>query len=163
MYASTRLSVFAGLLTLVGLGLCATRPEAIAALGGQVTGMRDPEEAVQQEEQTGRELDQRSRAVRQRMVERTRIVHDLIDGKLTLHQAADRFHTLNCEAPDCQTAFQWAFPGKSDEERCCRQVIAWTHALLVRESPVRAAMVTLPLRAELEKELHTSETVGTTR
>jgi hypothetical protein len=65
----------------------------------------------------------------------------VIAGELTLQEAAARFRKLNEEAPDFSwTALRLEFPGASDEEHCCWQVIRWVEGELVAD-PARLAAV----------------------
>jgi hypothetical protein len=65
-----------------------------------------------------------------------------------LLDAAARFRELNA-GTDAARYQRLYYPGDSDEERCCRQVIEWVKRELECEAPGEAARRT----AELEQEL----------
>jgi hypothetical protein len=74
---------------------------------------------------------------------------DVADGKLRLQEAARRFHELDAGHPGFnRDAFRRAYPGKSDEERYCREVIGFAAAAVGDEAGQGVA-----LRGRLETEL----------
>jgi hypothetical protein len=110
----------------------------------------DSEQAVEAE---GRRLDALSKGVVRRATTKEAVVQDLIDGRLGLLEAAARFRDLNERLP----AFPWGefrqvYPGGSDDERHCRQVIAFVLAN-VRSRPEGDAAVVGRLEAELQGRL----------
>jgi hypothetical protein len=81
---------------------------------------------------------------------RRRIALDLAAGRLTLLEAAEHFRDLNEAYP----GFSWIqfrdhFPGSSDDERHCRQVIKF----VALESPPGQAAAPGRLEAELRGHL----------
>jgi hypothetical protein len=156
MNAATRLSVYAGLVTLAWLGLWASCPGLFAGSEQPGAGGREAEAVTQADEREAQELERASEAVRRRLATRQCIASDLAAGRLTLHQAAARFEVLNHESAACQEAVRWSFPGRSTEEQTCRQVIAWTQGVVARQSSARAEAVTRSLNAELERKLRSS-------
>ena len=82
---------------------------------------------------------------------RRRVALDLEAGRLTLLEAAEHFRDLNGSYP----GFNWYqfrrhFPGSSDDERHCRQVIKF---VALESPPGRAASARQRLEAELEGHL----------
>jgi hypothetical protein len=73
------------------------------------------------------------------------IVRSLIEGRITLFEAAALFRDLNREYPELR--FLDA-PGDSEEEKLCRQVIRWVEAVL--GAPERAGR---DASARFEEEL----------
>jgi hypothetical protein len=98
------------------------------------------------------DLSDRERAAHFRRSEaRRRVAQDLAAGRLTLLEAAEHFRDLNGSYP----GFNWYqfrrhFPGSSDDERHCRQVIQFV-ALETETGP--AAVARQRLEAELEGHL----------
>ncbi len=80
--------------------------------------------------------DWKLRAVGRRIQEKERIAGELIDGRLTLFEAAARFRRLNAEPPAAPPPL--SYPGDSEEERLCRQVIRWASHRLQERDPGRA-------------------------
>jgi hypothetical protein len=54
---------------------------------------------------------------------RHQITCDVIDGRLSLLKAAAAFHEINTRAPAVPKGALLAYPGETDEERVCHQVI----------------------------------------
>ena len=54
------------------------------------------------------------------------VVRDLLAGRLTLPEAAARFRDLDREQPGFNwVAFRRTYPCDTDDERHCREVLAW--------------------------------------
>ena len=77
-------------------------------------------------------------AIARRIQEKDRIAGKLIDGRLTLFEAAARFGRLNAEPPAPPLALSLFYPSDSEEERLCRQVIGWASRKLEKSEPGRA-------------------------
>jgi len=95
--------------------------------------------------------------VLQRGLAKSRLAEDVAVGRLTLLEAAARFRELNSQWPP----FDWDtwrffrhcdFPGASDEEGLCRQVINCTRSTLWQQPEV-ADEVRRRLEAELDQHL----------
>src|SRR5262249_25337141 len=81
---------------------------------------------------------------------REEAVAALVAGRMTLLEAAARYRALAQETPGYHwEQFRLGYPGASDEERHCRQVIAAVQARL-RDKPDETAEVVARLEAELE-------------
>jgi hypothetical protein len=76
----------------------------------------------------------------------------VVAGRLGLVEAAGRFRDLTPDPPFNQEVFRRAYPGGSDEERYCRQVIAFVRVAL-REQPGADPSVVGRLEAELQDRL----------
>jgi hypothetical protein len=90
-------------------------------------------------------------ACERRREARRRIALDLAAGRLTLLEAAEHFRDLNEAYP----GFSWIpfrrhFPGSSDDERHCRQVIKF---VALEGGPGRAATARERLEAQLQDHL----------
>jgi hypothetical protein len=69
--------------------------------------------------------------VLQRRIDWKNAVADrLVDGELTLAEAAAWFGYLNDNPPQHPTNYRSVWPGDSDGEKLCRHVIAWVEARL---------------------------------
>src|SRR5947209_9132056 len=81
---------------------------------------------MQQAEAAGAELERQNEQAVRRVVAKEGAVQDLLDGRLTLWQAAARFRVLDGTAPaSARREAARRFPDISEEERCCRLAIAW--------------------------------------
>jgi len=88
-------------------------------------------------------------AVQRRILEKNRVARELIDGRLTLVEAAAIFRRLNA-MPPCSTALLANYcAGDSEAEQLCRQVILWARALAGQQSPYLADVTVARLEEEL--------------
>jgi hypothetical protein len=79
------------------------------------------------------------------------VVLRLLDGNLTLVEAAGRFRRLNTSPPGVEDVSWKSQPGADDGERLCNQVIVWASVELDRtHTPSEAAARV----AALSRELH---------
>lgn len=94
-----------------------------------------------------RERDELDRAVLRRTAEKGRLAAQVAEGRLALPDAAARFRDLDRQPPPLRwDQFRREYPGRSDEERHCREVIRYVRVLPDR--PERGAVA-----ARLEGEL----------
>ena len=84
---------------------------------------------------------------------RERIAREVIAGRRSLVQGAACFRVLNQISADHMPRLRAFYPGCSDEECLCLQVIARVEAILTVERPEQAEGIATRLRAELEAEL----------
>jgi hypothetical protein len=81
---------------------------------------------------------------------KNQVIQDVVNHKLTLREAAARFKALNEACPEYDwDTFRRAFPGSTDEERHCRQVLAAVR-LTVEGDRARANLLLKQLEAELQ-------------
>lgn len=92
-----------------------------------------------------------SRMALQRIENKMRIIQNLLDGELTLLEAAAWFRFLNENPPEHRVDISNFWPGASDGEKACRQVIGFARAKLVQTTSASDADATL---ARLEDELN---------
>jgi hypothetical protein len=104
----------------------------------------------------GDRIEREVAACDRRSEARRRIARDLAAGRLTLLEAAEHFRDLNLTHPDFHWGqFRHQFPGSSDDERHCRQVLKF---VALEGEPGRAAA-----RERLEAELEGHLRRGTLR
>jgi hypothetical protein len=78
------------------------------------------------EAERGSRLDDLSGAYARRIYAKHRLVDDVIAGRLSLLQAAAGFRELNEQPPVYdRERFRALYPGADDDERHCREVLAW--------------------------------------
>jgi hypothetical protein len=135
------------------LGACALKPDWAARFGLDVWTLPEMGEQVEQGRDKEARIDELLQLVRAREGGRERVDDDLLGGRIGLLEAAARYHDLNASGPEDGRELLPCFPGDSDEERCCRQVIQRIGARLRRESPGEAQRVTDALEAELNDHL----------
>jgi hypothetical protein len=76
------------------------------------------------------------------------VIRRLLDGRLTLPEAAAWFRSVNRPSRTGVDLLA-RYPGASEEERLCRQVIAWAKARAESQSFSQAEVVGQRLEAEL--------------
>jgi len=84
------------------------------------------------------------------------IIDDLIAGRLTLVEAARRFILVNETPVICQDDYRAIYPGRSDGEKACRQVLRWVESHLETLTPSQADA----LRRRLDAEWHEGLRLG---
>jgi hypothetical protein len=100
-----------------------------------------------------RRLDEQLRVASCRSTEEERLAQDVAAGRLGLVEAAGRFRDLAAEDPVLNPeAFRRTYPGDTDEERYCRQVIRFVQ-LSLGEQPGADPAVAGRLEAELQDRL----------
>jgi hypothetical protein len=133
-------------LTAVAVSL---RPDWAGDLGIDVWNMPELQEQIARNLREQEALDREGEVVHRRMAAKRVVVADLAAERLTLLEAAARFRDLNALSPDSLHYVRTCYPGTTDEERLCRQVIAWTETELHERRADDAERVVARLRAEL--------------
>ncbi len=95
------------------------------------------------------DLDSKRAIMRARAEGKSRICHDLIDGRCTLAAAARRLAELPAPPEDLGVVLGSSDEGATEHERLCRHAIDWTCEML-RDDPVAAGAMRRRLEAELE-------------
>jgi hypothetical protein len=100
-----------------------------------------------------RALDELFRAVRRRSAAKERLAEQVAEGRLALTDAAARFRDLDRQPPPFHwDHFRHAYPGRSDEERHCREVIRFVRVTQDRpDSGAVAARLEAELRDLLDR------------
>jgi hypothetical protein len=94
-----------------------------------------------------------------RLLAKRHIACDVLDGRLSLFEAASLFRVLNTFMEPAALARDvghfWALsePVHTEEERTCRQVVQWVDARRASESPQRVAAAVARLTAEYREEV----------
>jgi hypothetical protein len=112
---------------------------------------RDLPRQLSNESQREAALEARINVAPGRIAYRQTIVEDLIAERITLAKAAAKFEELNATYSGDAMVFA-SFPGASEEECRCRQVIIWVKSLL-GDRPYQADSVVERLGDELQKHL----------
>jgi hypothetical protein len=94
-------------------------------------------------------LEEQWRDVEGRIAARRRVVGEVIDGRLSLAEAAARFQEIDLASKSFRwEQFREVTPAATDEERECRAVLGHVEAVLGHD-PARARAVNGRLEAEL--------------
>jgi hypothetical protein len=95
------------------------------------------------------ELDARSAVVRRRIAAKKALVEELIAGRVGLAEVAAYFRALNADQPVYAAVILAHWPGDSDDEKYCRNVICHVESALVRDA--RRGPVVRRLTDELDR------------
>jgi hypothetical protein len=112
------------------------------------TGAREPHG-----QESGETRRRDGEVYRRRIVAKEGVIEALLEGRLTLLQAARWFQLLNEQPANCPDDYRDFFPGRSDGEKLCRQVLCWARPRLEEGPPSRAQALMAQLEAELEEHL----------
>jgi hypothetical protein len=139
-------------LALLGGVLCLF-PGTAARLGLDFWNLPELGLELQRDEAYGTELDWEAEETFRRLAAREEAVRDVLDGRLTLGQAAARFRDLDATTRACtHRELARRFPGIAEDERCWREVICWV-AMAEGKRPDGGHGVARRLSAELEDAL----------
>jgi len=122
----------------------------LAAVVGEELALRRQIEALQARAAQLEEVQLDDQARREL---KNSIVHDVINGRITLPEAAARFDVLFVRRDQGLRSLREAHPGASREEILCRHVIEAVRGRLEPTDPEQADAVTLRLQAELQSFL----------
>jgi hypothetical protein len=106
----------------------------------------------------GQQLDERLSQSMDRINDKVRVARALREGRLTLVAAAARFRDLDHMRPPFPwKQFREAHAGASDDERHCREVLAFVREGFLDETPEERAARAARLEAELHQLLARGE------
>jgi hypothetical protein len=151
-----RSRLLATLLLLIGglAWLSHARPGWLPDWGPGWRAVTDARHSLDAQAQRSDELAQRQDVTRRRIEAKQKVIRQLVEGRLALLEAAAWFRYLNENPSDCQDGYRTAWPGHSDEEKLCRQVIGWVEVeVRERSSLSQAEEMTRRLEAELDGHL----------
>jgi hypothetical protein len=92
-------------------------------------------------------------AIQRSVEEKDEIAQAIIDGRMTLVKAAARFRAINASRPPAWPDRLDLYPGQTDEERVCRQVIRYVESNLADRPDASAILARL--ESELQAHLAT--------
>jgi len=138
-----------GLRVLLIIVLVSFGSAIVAVLVQECADLPDSMGRLKEERRLAEELNQRQKLTYHRINVKNQTVLDLLDGRLTLVQAAARFRDLEETAGDTSTSPVRSDCAAADGERWCREVIHWFHEQLRWSDPVRADEMAASLETEL--------------
>lgn len=98
-------------------------------------------------------LDERYRLLRARLEAKQAVVDEVLRGQLTLLEAAAHFHAWNQRPPQADGLVRQCYPGATEIEQVCRQVISFVEGSL-EGRPEEAERINMLLETELQRHLH---------
>ena len=141
-------------------GACAARPDLAERLDLNVWTIPEKQRQVSQAQLDMDRDDVRLHEGFVRLETRERTADAVAAGQIGLIEAAARFRELNATALPSTMTLRDCFPGDSEEERCCRQVIAWVKVHLTQKSATEAERVAQRLEEELSEQLRSAASRG---
>jgi hypothetical protein len=135
-----RLAAILVALPLTALTVALLQPEWSRDLGLEGLPRIFPDSKPSPPCRTAAEMKRTVCAIDRRIDEKDRLANELIDGRLTLFEAAAHFRRLNDGGSKFAAPLSMFYPGDSEEERLCRQAISYAqHCLNQRRVGDRAA------------------------
>jgi hypothetical protein len=150
MIATLRLLVCATAMVLAGCVLELAQPGWLVQLGSELLRLSQSRADLREELELGRRLEEESAALVACAHIKQRILNELIYDRLTLIETATRFRELDRIRLNGQpNRFCSTWPGSSEIERYCQQIIQAAKCELY-EQPCVAAAVLARLKAEFQ-------------
>jgi WD40 repeat protein len=147
------ITAIVAVLTLAGLGLGKLAYKLVSVRGADWWAGPGTGDGLDPEAWRGRQNDEQFRALLRRLKAKNRLAREVIDGRLTLLEAAARFRNLDLKPPPfAWDALRSIYPGASDDELHCREVIFFVRAEQ-RDRPGTDAGIVARLEAELNERL----------
>jgi len=104
-------------------------------------------------------LDRHAEVIKARICAKQKVVHELLAGRIAFLQAARQFKDLNETPITCQDNYRSRFPGRSDGEKVCRQVLAWLDLDLAGLPPDQGKALSHRYEQELREHLESHDGV----
>jgi hypothetical protein len=120
----------------VGLALVSvgwTSPGLVEQCGLDFWSVPDLQASIDESERQQDEKDVEDQRVLQRIEVKEGLITQLIDGRATIPEVAAQFKALNAGRKDYLALFHRQYPGASDDECYCRNVLAFAESRLYRE------------------------------
>jgi hypothetical protein len=143
-------------LTALGLAFAALfviRPCWATTAGLDVWNLRQLARDFDEQRQLAEKLEEQKELVLSRIAAKEAIIHDLVTDEITLVEAAARFRHVKGGAGENPESHADYFAGRTENERCCRQVLQWVRAETETWTPSEAEKIRARLTAELEAHL----------
>lgn len=150
MPATVRLLIGGGALILAGYALAMTQPGSIPQVATDVFNLATYRAELHEEAELRHQLDEKSEALMTSELIKLDILQDLIHERLALIDAAKRYRELDrVRLHGQQNKYCLAWPGSTEIERYCRQII---HAVEcdLHEQPSVAGTVLARLNREFQ-------------
>jgi hypothetical protein len=128
-------------------------------LTGRWSQLRAAQHVLESEEFKTSRLDRQAEIVKKRLLAKSEVAIQVIEGRTSLLEAAQLFGFFNRAPSDCPKPVQGTWPGKSEGERLCRQVIHWVYQEMEETSQRKAAAFRAKLEAELAQRLRKYGTI----
>lgn len=156
MTTIVRICVCAVALVLAGVGLDLIYPSGLLNFGRDLSSLPELRATMRLETERGDRLEERKLAILERLEAKRRIIADLVGNRMSLLEAARRFHELALATPEAaKRRGRFDFQNGEDTIYLCRQVIGYVKFELSAQPEV-AATVATRLDSELQQALQPS-------
>ncbi len=123
-------------------------PEWPQELGFDFWSLSDLDPEFHAEQRRRADLDALDATALQRVALKDAVIRDLLNGRMTLVEAAGQFRRINDNYANADAILRLMFPGTTTEEALCRNVLTFVEMSLQNE-PDQGAPVLHELRGEL--------------
>lgn len=135
-------------------GAASISPEWFASANLDFWSLPELHASISQAQLRRAELAAEGQRVGERLELKQEAITALLDGRLSLFEAATRFRAANQLHSESMDSLRRIVPGRSEEEKVCRQVINWAVAAAThQDSPTEGEKVSARLEAELAQHL----------
>jgi hypothetical protein len=118
----------AGVVGLALAGMSSAHPTWPTDVGIDFWNVPALKERLVQDRRLADELTTEDTRVMRRIAAKETIIEDLIAGRINLLEAAADFRALNAGRPGYMLVIRSSYPGVTDDERLCRNVIGYVEA-----------------------------------
>src|SRR5262245_1705481 len=150
MRLSPRILLTAAALGLPVAGVSYSHPTWTSDLGLDFWSVPELQDRIARQRRHRVMLDVEDEIVLRRIARKEALVQELLAGRMGLLETAAWFRELNAERPDYLPMIRNAFPGSTDDERYCRNVIYYAQSYLNASGASDSAAVER-LHAELAR------------
>jgi hypothetical protein len=148
MEAVLRVIVCLALVVALTAGAAQVNPETLTDYVHEVYNLPVNFVRTQYAKKQGVELAAQREAIRDRIEQKDRIARDVVEGRLALREAADRFYEVSKGAPYVWDLYKEKHPEWPLEVRCAHLVIDEVEVIL-RDKQQESSSVIEPLREEV--------------
>jgi hypothetical protein len=157
---SSPLRLLAGLVVAAGLlaGIFSVRPGWLTTAGVDFWNLPELYARIEKSNEEMAELEERDKEVFRHLDAKREVMRALRRDEMTLLEAAARFGQINEQPPETMSYIRDMYRGHNDEERLCRQVLAWLEVDLWQSEDSKGRATLARLQAELNAYLQQHET-----
>ncbi|MFO0822457.1 MAG: hypothetical protein U0792_04950 [Gemmataceae bacterium] len=141
---------YAALLVLIPVAAVFANSEWVASVVFQACQPQDWHEVYRGEVELAKELENSDQEVWRRIEIKESLVHQLIEGRLSLAEVTRQFLVMNQDRPGYMEVIRATYAGSNDEEKTARNVISYVTVELSRASSEQQAEVLERLEYEFE-------------
>jgi hypothetical protein len=139
--------------------VCCCQPEWARTLGCDVWNVPALEAEIEAQQERSDAMEEGRDEVLRRIDTKLGWAEDVFAGHLDLMTAAAHFRDLTSEEAKLRHFLAVVYPDAGEDERFCRAVISWVHALQDVHPPKEVERTVARLNAELDERLRREGTI----